>query len=159
MFTSFRYPTPKQGLIWLKRRQQVRPSIIAEELQVSRPFVSKAQQRAEARIEKLLQHAASINRIEVKHLSPCYGIAVGYCSAYQAKTYITYSPKIGIQTWFAHQGDCGSCAQESECKRIIAQLAQEWQISIPTNQSPTDTAKHLFTTIQKRLKWENDQNP
>lgn len=159
MFTSFRYPTPKQGLIWLKRRQQIRPSIIAEELQVSRPFVSKAQRRAEARIEKLLQHAASINRIEVEHLSSRYGIAVGYCSAYQAETYIIYSPKIGVQTWFAHQGDCGTCVQERACKRILKQLSHEWQIPIPKNQLPTDTAQHLFTTIRRRLKWEKDQNP
>ena len=75
MFTSFRYPTKKQVLIWQKRRQQVRPSDIAEELEVSRAFVSKYQQRAEARIEKLLKHAASINRIQVMQLSSRYGIA------------------------------------------------------------------------------------
>ncbi|MFX1318890.1 MAG: hypothetical protein ACFE9D_07710 [Promethearchaeota archaeon] len=151
MFTSFRYPTPKQGLIWLKRRQQVRPSVIAKELDVSRPFVSKTQQRAEARIKKLLEHAAAINRVEVKHLNPRHGIVVGYCPATQTDTYITYSPTLGIHTWFSHTGDCASCAQNMECEKTLRQLAAEWEINLPDNQPPTEIALHLFNTILKRL--------
>lgn len=157
MFTSFRYPTKKQVLIWQKRRQQVRPSDIAEELEVSRAFVSKYQQRAEARIEKLLKHAASINRIQVMQLSSRYGIAWGYCPANQTDTYLTYSPKLGVQTWFAHQGDCGNCAQELECQRTLNQLAHEWQIPIPQNESPTAMAQYLFATIRRQLKWTKEK--
>jgi hypothetical protein len=151
MFTSFRYPTAKQSLIWLKRRQQVRPSIIAEELDVSRAFVSKYQQRAEARIKKLLEHAAAINRIALKHLSPRQGIAIGYCPSTQTDTYITYSPTLGIHTWFTHTGDCASCAQRAECESALHQLAKEWEITLPDNQPPTQVAVHLFNTILKRL--------
>ncbi|MFW9800912.1 MAG: hypothetical protein ACFFD9_10780, partial [Candidatus Thorarchaeota archaeon] len=73
------YPTKQQAFIWLKRRQNVRPYKIADELNVSRPFVSKAQRIAEARINKLLHHAASINRIKIRHIDTRYGIAVGFC--------------------------------------------------------------------------------
>ncbi|MHA2147545.1 MAG: hypothetical protein ACXAAN_02715 [Candidatus Thorarchaeota archaeon] len=64
-------------MIWLKRRQKIRPTDIARELNVSRAFVSKALRMAEVRIENLLKHVASVNRVKVKHMSGKYGIAVG----------------------------------------------------------------------------------
>jgi hypothetical protein len=138
-------------MIWLKRRQRTRPSIIAEELHVSRPFVSKSQERAEKRIKKLLEHAASINRIEVTHLNTRLGVAVGYCPSTQTDTYITYSPTLGIQTWFTHKGECGSCAQRVTCEKMLRQLAAEWMITLPDNQSPTEVALLLFNTISEQL--------
>jgi hypothetical protein len=151
LFTTFRYPTAQQGLIWLKRRQRVRPSEIAEELQVSRPFVSKTQQRVESKIRKLLEHAASINRIDIQYLNPRFGIVVGYCPAANTTTYITYSPKLGVQTWFTHRGECGSCAQRVECEMMLQQLATEWEITLPANQTPTEWGVYLFNTIVKNL--------
>ena len=159
MFLYLRYPTKQQGHIWLKRRQEKRPSSIAEELQVSRPFVSKAQRIAETRIKKLLLHTAMVNRIQVQHLSPLYGFAVGYCPAYQTDTYIIYSPKLGVQTWFTHKGECNSCVQRSDCEKILRQFAHEWEIPIPDHSTPTEAALHLFTTIKRRLKWTNETSP
>ena len=154
MFTSLRYPTPKQNWIWTKRRQNIRPSEIAKELQVSRPFISKEQRIAEARIKKLLQHAASINRIEIDHLSTRYGIATGYCRANQTDTYILYSPNIGVQTWFAHTGTCDNCDEYADCETTLKTLAKEWGIPIKEELAPTDLAIYLFQTIMRRLKWE-----
>ena len=153
MFTNLRYPTSQQGLIWLRRRQRVKPSKIAEELDVTRPFVSKAQRIAEARIDKLLRHAASINRIKVRHINTRYGIAVCFCSAYNTDTYILYSPKIGIQTWFAHKGECGTCEQLDQCNDTLRQLAEEWEVPIPDDRPPTDLSVYLFDVIMRRLKW------
>lgn len=153
MYLTLRYPTPKQGLIWLKRRQKVLPSDIAKEFSVSRPFVSKAQRIAEERIGKLLEHAASVNRIKLRNISPEYGFAVGYCSANQMDTFILYSPKIGVQTWFDHEGECGSCAELSECTRTLTQLADEWKIELRGKKTPSDMAGHLFNAIMRRLKW------
>jgi hypothetical protein len=153
MFTSLRYPTSRQGRIWLKRRQNEPPSKIAEEFQVSRPFVSKAQRIAEERIGQLLEHAASINRIQIQHLSTRYGIALGYCPAYQSTTYILYSPNIGVQIWFFHKGECGTCDHQPQCEDTLHQLAKEWEIPIPKNQAPTDLALTLFGEIKRRLKW------
>ena len=153
MFTNLRYPTSQQGLIWLRRRQRERPSKIAEELDVTRPFVSKAQRIAEARIDKLLRHAASINRIKVGHISTKYGIVVGFCPAYNTDTYILYSPKIGIQTWFAHKGVCGTCEQLDQCNDTLRQLAEEWEVPIPDERPPTDLSVYLFDVIMRRLKW------
>jgi hypothetical protein len=125
-------------------------------MNVKRPFVSKAQRIAEARIDKLLRHAASINRIKVRHISSQYGIAVGHCPSYNTETYILYSPKIGIQTWFAHQGECGNCDQLDQCTQTLLQLAEEWDVPIPDDRPPTDLSVYLFDVIMRRLKWVHE---
>jgi hypothetical protein len=154
VFTHFRYPTKKQSFIWLKRRNKVPPSQIAEELKVSRPFVSQAQRIAEKRIKKLLLTAAQMNRVNIEHISPGFGFAVGYNPATTARTYITYSPEFRVQVWFDHEGDCSTCELNSECDRILRGLAVEWGISIPKDMQPTQVAKTLFDKIKERLGWE-----
>jgi len=154
MFTTLRYPTKKQNLIWLRRRQNDRPSEIAKDLKVSRPFVSMEQKEAESRIKKLIEHTASANRVKIDRLSARYGIAEGYCHAYDAQTYIFYSPKIGVQNWYVHQGHCGTCDLEDQCKETLRTLAEEWEIGIPPNMSPTELGVYLVETIRRRLKWD-----
>lgn len=154
MFGSFRYPTKQQGLIWLRRRQKEKPSEIAKDLKVSRPFVTMAQKRAESRIEKLIQHAASINRVTIEHLNSQYGIAKGYCHTHDATTYIVYSPKIGLRTWYVHRGDCGTCEILDQCRSTLQTLGEEWEIPLPDDKPPTDLAVYLFDTIERRLIWE-----
>ncbi|MHA2379165.1 MAG: hypothetical protein ACXADS_07805 [Candidatus Thorarchaeota archaeon] len=158
-FTSLRYPTPRQGLIWLKRRQKSRPSDIARELDVSRQFVSKAQRMAEKRIANLLKHAASVNRVKVKHLSGKYGIAVGYCPTYQTDTYVIYSPTLGVQTWFTHTGECGDCSERPQCEKTLRQLAIEWEISFREDMPPTELGNYLFNTVMRRLRWKDESDP
>jgi len=154
MFTNLRYPTKQQGLIWLKRRSKIPPSIIAKELKVSRPFVSQAQKIAEQRIEKLLLTAAQMNRITIDHIAPEFGFALGYNPATEAKTYITYSPEFKVQVWVDHEGECSECELNSECDRILRGLAVEWGFSIPKKMVPTQVAKTLFNKIMRRLGWE-----
>jgi hypothetical protein len=153
MYLTLRYPTPKQSKIWLRRRQKALPSIIAKEFNVSRPFVSKAQRIAEERIGKLLKHAASVNRVKLDHMSTHYGFGVGYCATHQMDTFVLYSPKIGVQIWFDHDGECGSCAEERECKQTLEQIALEWEVSLKKKQTPTEMAAHIFGTIMRRLDW------
>jgi hypothetical protein len=153
MFTTLRYPTKRQSLIWLRRRQKDRPSEIAKDLKVSRPFVTAEQKRAEARIKKLIEHAASVNRVTIERFSAQYGIAEGYCHANDSKTYITYSPKIGILNWYIHKGDCGTCDIEKQCKEALHTLADEWEIHAPPDMPPTELGEYVFNIIRRRLKW------
>jgi hypothetical protein len=154
MFSYFRYPTKQQGLIWLRRRQRERPSEIAKDLKVSRPFVTMAQKTAEERIDKLLQHAASINRVKIEHLSTQYGIAKGYCHAYDTDTYIFYSPKIGLQIWYEHIGVCATCEMEDQCLETLRTLAEEWEIPLPDDKPPTELGVYLVDIVRRRLKWD-----
>lgn len=154
MYSSFRYPTKQQSIIWMKRRLQIPPSIIANELKVSRPFVSQAQRIAEQRIKSLLITAAQMNRVQIDNISPKYGFAVGYSPASESKTYITYSPESRVQVWFDHKGDCQKCELASECDKILRGLAVEWELSLPRDMLPTEVAKTLFERIMGRLGWD-----
>ncbi len=153
MFNTLRYPTEQQNLIWLRRRQKERPTDIANDLQVSRPFVTMEQKRAEGRIKKLIEHAASVDRVKIERFSARYGIAEGFCHAYDSQVYIVYSPKMGVHNWFVHQGDCGICEMLDECKEILRTLAEEWEIGIPPEMTPTELGVYLFENIRRRLKW------
>ncbi|MFW9813839.1 MAG: hypothetical protein ACFFF9_15360 [Candidatus Thorarchaeota archaeon] len=154
MFSNLRYPTKQQNLIWNRRRQNDRPSEIAKDLKVSRPFVTMEQKRAESRIKKLIEHTATVNRVKIKRLSTQYGIAEGYCYAYDSQTYITYSPKIGVRNWYIHKGDCGTCDMEEQCKETLHTLAEEWDVPLPPDMPPTELGDFLFETIRRRLRWD-----
>ena len=66
MFKTLRYPTKQQGIIWLRRRQKDRPTDIANDLRVSRPFVTMEQKRAEGRIKKLDFDIDGLHRLLVE---------------------------------------------------------------------------------------------
>ena len=149
----FKFPTKQQEFIWQRRRQEVPPSVIARELDVSRALVSKAQRIAEERIEKILAYTASTNRIEIRHISPRYGFAVGHSPASKTETYIVYSPTLGTQVWSNDQGDCANCNERSVCEEILHALANEWGLPIPRDLPPTDAVEELFITLMRRLKW------
>ena len=149
----FRFPSKQQELVWQKRRNKTPPSVIAQELEVSCALVSKAQRIAEERIEKILRHTASTNRIRIQQISPRYGFASGYCHANKSNVYIVYSPTLGTQLWFNHKGDCSSCIEQSVCKKTIYTLAQEWNLPLPKGIPATEAAEELFIAIMRRLKW------
>jgi len=149
----FKFPTKQQELIWQKRRQEIPPSKIAQELDVSRAFVSKAQRIAEERIEKILLYTASSNRIGIRHVSPRYGFAVGNDPANKSETYIVYSTTLGTQVWSSHEGNCANCSERSVCEEILHALANEWGLPIPKDLPPTDAVEELFITLMRRLKW------
>jgi len=150
-----RYPTEQQAQIWLNRRRGTAPSKIADKMGVTRAFVSKSLRKAEERIEALIAHAAQINRVNLHHMSARHGLALGYCAAYKSETTISYSPRIGIQVWFDHHGDCVSCADFDGCVRLLSTLSKEWKIPLASNAKPTRVAQDLFTAIKKQLDWKD----
>ncbi len=154
MFPNLRYPTKQQNHIWLKRRQKIRPSKLAEKFGVSRPFISKAQRQAETRIKQLIQYSAAVNRIHIQHSSPRHGFAVGYNPSTKSQAYIFYSLKLGIQTWFEHNGACNNCEAQDNCIDTINQLAKEWQVLLQPNHTPSENALHLLTQIREQLGWK-----
>ncbi|MFW9909422.1 MAG: hypothetical protein ACFFEF_12680 [Candidatus Thorarchaeota archaeon] len=148
-----RYPSEKQSEIWLKRRQGMLPSKIADQLDVTRAFVSKSLRTAETRIRHLMEHTAHINRVQVHHISSFHGFAVGYSGAFKSETIITYSPRIGVQVWFGHDGDCASCQDSDDCVKLLEVLASEWNVPLNRNAAPTKVANIVFKAIQQSLKW------
>lgn len=149
----FKFPSKQQELIWQKRRNRTPPSLIAQELDVSRALVSKAQRIAEERIERILRHIASTNRIRIQRVSSRYGFASGYCYANKSDVYIVYSPTLGTQLWFNHRGNCSNCCEQSVCEKTIRTLAREWKLPLPQGLPVTEAAEELFIAIMRRLKW------
>lgn len=153
MLNNLRHPSAQQNVIWLQRRQKVNPSHLADQMSVSRPYISKAHRIAVLRIENLLRNAAQMTRIDIHSLSGEQGFAVGYCSMNKSKVYITYSPNHAVQIWYDHSGNCESCNEFNQCYSILSELADEWQIDFPRKLSPTEMAAYLFRSISKRLGW------
>ena len=153
MFTSLRYPTKQQGIVWLRRRRNEPSSEIAKSMKVSRPYITKAQRIAEERITTLIRHTASVSRINLRRMSPTYGIGVGHCPSYNSDAYITFSPNFGLNVWYDHMGDCESCEEKSNCEQVLRNLAEEWEVEVPNGVQPTLLAKTLFDTILRNLKW------
>jgi len=121
---------------------------------MSRPYVSIEQKKAENRIKYLIEHIASVNRVTIERISARYGIIEGYCHSNNSRTYITYSPKLGVQNWYEHIGDCGTCDIVDQCNETLHILAEEWEIQAPPDMPPTELSEHLFNTIRRRLKWD-----
>ena len=150
---TLRYPSEKQAKIWLKRRQGIAPSVIAQKMKVSRAYVSKSLKQAENRIQSLMEHTAQTGRITLHHMSPRYGLAMGYCAAYKSETTISYSPTLGVQVWYDHHGDCDSCSDFRDCIQLLGTLAKEWKIPLSRNAAPNRVANDLFSKIARKLDW------
>ena len=114
---------------------------------------------AEVRIENMLKHVASMNRVKVRYISGKFGIAVGYCLTRRTETYITYSPAMGAKSWYPHTGNCDDCSERPNCEKELSQLAIDWKVSIREGMSPTELGKYLFDTVMRRLGWESKPDP
>lgn len=156
LYTNLGYPTKKQVDIWLQRRNNQSVTQIATRLKVSKPMVSKAYRIARGRIERLLIHTASTFRVDIDNLSSEYGFAVGHCSANDSQTCITFTPDLGVQIWFRHHGDCGSCDSYSKCNRYLESLAKFWQVELDNTLPPTEKGLKLFQNIMRFLGWEEE---
>ncbi len=114
---------------------------------------------AEVRIENVLKHVASVNRVKVRHISGKFGLAVGYSLTHRTDTYITYSPAMGAKSWYPHTGHCDDCSERLNCEKEIRQLAIDWKVSIREDLLPAELGKHLFGTVMRRLGWESKPEP
>lgn len=142
-----------QEFIWQKRRQEIPPSTIARELEVSRALVSKTQRIAEERVERILLHSASANRIKIRSISPRYGFAVGYCAGKQIGHVHCILSCHGTQLWFNHRGNCENCSEKQVCYELLHTLAEEWNLPLPEGLPATEAGEVLFNLIMRRLKW------
>jgi hypothetical protein len=78
---------------------------------------------------------------------------MGYCAAHRSETTITYSPKLGVQVWYSHEGDCDSCSEFGECTQLLNVLSKEWKIPLASNAEPRRVAEVFFSKIKKQLAW------
>ena len=138
----------KQFEFWLLRRNGLPNINIAKHFGVSRQAISRALLSMDKRIEEIMLEMARANRIEVEKLDSKKGILFGR-SGLKANAIIFVSAKHGMQVWYEHEGECGSCDRYRECIELLWDFAQEMHLKLRSTEDPTKIADELFRKLKE----------
>ena len=138
----------KQFEFWKMRRNGMPNITIANVLGISRQAVSRALILMDERVESTLREMAMANQIAVEKINAERGILLGRSIPFQALAIIFVSEKHGVQVWYEHDGDCGSCQRYTECIELVWDYATELGIKIVKTADPTKMAEELFTKVK-----------
>jgi hypothetical protein len=139
----------KQFEFWLLRRNGFPNINIAKQFGVSRQAVSRALISMDKRIEETLLEMARANRIEVEKMDSKKGILFGRSVPFKANAIIFVSAKYGMQVWYEHEGECGSCERYRECIELLWDFAEEMHLKLQSTDDPTKIADELFRKIKE----------
>jgi len=138
----------KQFEFWMMRRDGVPNITIANTLGISRQAVSRALLSMDQRIESTLRDMAHANQIEVGRINAERGVLIGRSIPFATAAIIFVSQKHGVQVWYEHDGDCGSCQRYTECIELLWDYATELGIRITRTADPTKMAEELFEKLK-----------
>lgn len=142
-------PTNDKQFEFWKMRRNGNPNIaIANLLGISRQAVSKALLLMDTKIESALQEMAQANQIAIEKINPERGILLGRSVPFKTAAIIFVSDKHGVQVWYEHDGDCGTCQRFTECIELLWDYATELGIRIEKTADPTKMAEELFTKVK-----------
>ncbi|NMB78451.1 MAG: hypothetical protein GYA23_05085 [Methanomicrobiales archaeon] len=139
----------KQFEFWALRRSGVPNITIANQLGISRQAVSRALLLMDQRIESTLQEMAHANQIAIDRINAERGILLGRSIPFATAAIIFVSRKHGVQVWYEHDGDCGSCQRYTECIELLWDYAAELGIKIKKTADPTKMAEELFEKVRE----------
>jgi len=139
----------KQFEFWILRRNGLPNINIAKRFGVSRQAISRALLSMDKRIEESLLEMARANRIEVEKLDSKKGILFGRSVPLKASAIIFVSAKYGMQVWYEHEGECGSCERYRECIELLWDFAEEMQLKLQSSDDPTKIADELFGKLKE----------
>ena len=105
----------KQFGFWAMRRSGVPNITIANRLSISRQAVSRALLLMDEKIEATLREMANANQIAIDKINTEWGILLGRSIPFQTATIIFVSEKHGVQVWYEHDGNCGTCQRYTDC--------------------------------------------
>jgi hypothetical protein len=138
----------KQFGFWKMRRNGSSNITIANFLGISRQAVSRALLVMDEKIESTLREMAQANQIAIEKINAERGVLIGRSIPFQTAAIIFVSEKHGIQVWYAHEGDCGSCQRYIECIELLWDYAAELGIRIEKTADPTKMAEELFKKVK-----------
>ena len=141
----------RQFGFWALRRSGESNIGIANRFGISRQAVSRALLLMDEKIESTLREMADANQIAIEKINPGRGILLGRSIPFQTAAIIFVSEKHGVQVWYEHDGDCGSCQRYTECIEMLWDYATELGIRIKKTADPTKMAEELFTNIKAML--------
>jgi hypothetical protein len=138
----------KQFGFWAMRRSGVPNITIANKLGISRQAVSKALLVMDEKIETTLREMANANQIAIETINTERGILIGRSIPFQTAAIIFVSEKHGVQVWYEHDGDCGTCQRYTECVELLWDYASELGIRLEKTADPTKMAEELFEYVK-----------
>jgi hypothetical protein len=138
----------KQFEFWRMRRSGSSNITIANLMGISRQAVSRALLVMDEKIETTLCDMAQANQIAIEKIDAGRGILIGRSIPFNAAAIIFVSEKHGMQVWYEHDGDCGSCQRYTECIELLWDYATELGIKIGKTADPTKMAEELFAKVK-----------
>ena len=138
----------KQFAFWKMRRSGSPNITIANLLGISRQAVSKALLVMDEKIESALREMAQANQIAIDTINAERGVLLGRSIPFVTAAIIFVSEKHGMQVWYEHDGDCGTCQRYTECIELLWDYATELGIKIKRTADPTKMAEELFTKVK-----------
>jgi hypothetical protein len=139
----------KQFELWKMRRNGMPNITVANLLGISRQAVSRALQLMDEKVETALSDMAVANQISIEKINPERGVLLGRSIPFRTEAIIFVSEKHGVQVWYEHEGDCGTCQRYTECTELLWDYASELGITIKKTADPTKMAEELFTKIKE----------
>jgi hypothetical protein len=94
---------------------------------------------------------ANANQIAIEKINAERGILLGRSVPFGAAAIIFVSAKHGVQVWYEHEGDCGSCQRYTECIELLWDYATELGLKIKRTADPTKMAEELFAKVKALL--------
>lgn len=141
----------RQFEFWRLRRDGLANIHIAEQFHISRQAVSKALLTMEGKVETTLLEMANANRIDVERYNAEKGVLFGRSVPFNAGAIVFVSAKHGVQVWYEHEGDCGSCPRYRECIELLWDFADELHVSLTKTDDPTRMADELFAKLREMV--------
>ncbi len=141
----------RQFRFWEMRRSGTPNITIASLLGISRQAVSHGLLTVDKKVSSALEEMAKANRIEIGKMNVQHGILIGRSVPFQTRALIFVSMKHGLQVWYEHEGDCGTCQRYTECIELLWDYARELGISLQKTEDPTRMADELFSRIEEML--------
>jgi len=141
----------KQFGFWALRRGGATNIAIANQFGISRQAVSRALLLMDEKIETTLFEMAQANQIAIEKINAGRGILIGRSVPFQTAAIIFVSEKHGIQVWYEHDGDCGTCQRYTECIELLWDYANELGVRIEKTADPTTMAEELFRKVKALL--------
>jgi hypothetical protein len=141
----------KQFEFWVLRRNGLPNINIANHFGVSRQAVSRALLSMDKRIEEAMLEMARANRIKVEKSDSKKGILFGKSIPFKANAIIFISVKHGMQVWYKHEGECGSCERYRECIELLWDFAEDMKLKLQSTEDPTKIADELFEKLKESI--------
>jgi hypothetical protein len=138
----------KQFGFWALRRSGESNIGIANRFGISRQAVSRALLLMDEKIETTLREMAQANQIAIEKINGGRGILIGRSIPFQTAAIIFVSEKHGVQVWYEHDGNCGTCQRYTDCIELLWDYANELGVRIEKTADPTKMAEELFVNVK-----------